>query len=81
MMYTQLKIIQQNIIKWTRERAVELSMYYNREQADVVLLNATGIPDTQIIKMYNYNIIQKNAYSEEHAGIAIAIKKNIKYKI
>ena len=31
--------------------------------------------------MYNYNVIQKNTLNERHAGIAIAIKKTINYRI
>lgn len=75
-----VKIIQQNVIKWTKERATELSNYFTRENADIVMINATGVPETERIRIYNYNVIQKNVTEEEHAGVAIAVKKTIKYK-
>ena len=55
----KLKIIQHNVLKWTNPRRHELSNYYRKEDADIILLNSTGIPDTDRIKMFGYNIYLK----------------------
>ena len=76
-----LKIVQHNVLHWTKERSMELANYYRQENPDIILLNSTSITNNNIIKIYNYNIIQKNALNERYAGIAVGIKKNINYKI
>ena len=76
-----LKIVQHNVLHWTAERSIELANYYRLENPDVILINSTSVINNNIIKIYNYNVIQKNSLNEIHAGIAIAIRKNIKYKI
>ena len=48
---------------------------------DLILLNSTSTINNEKIKIYNYNVIQKNTLNERHAGIAIAIKKTINYRI
>ena len=64
-----IKIIQHNVMHWTTEKADELFNYYS------ILLNSSNIINNKKIKIYNYNVIQKNTLNERHAGIAIAIKK------
>ena len=76
----EVKIIQHNVLHWTRERAIELSNYYRTMNADIVLLNSTSTFDTERIHIYNYSVIQRNASTERNAGVAIAIKSNIKYR-
>ena len=76
-----LKIVLHNVQAWTTQRKNELCNYYNRLDADILLLNSTGIINAEKIKIYNYNVYHRNIYEERHAGIAIAIKKNIKHKI
>ena len=75
-----IKIIQHNVLHWTKERSVELSNYYRYENPDIILINSTSVLNEYKIKIYNYNIIQKNFLNERSAGIAIAIRKNIKYR-
>ena len=74
------KIIQHNVLCWTNERSIELSNYYRQENPDIILLNSTSVINNNKIKIYNYNVIQKNILNERSAGVAIAIKKTIKYK-
>ena len=33
------------------------------------------------MKIFNYNVYVRNTLNERHAGIALAIKKNIKHQI
>ena len=74
-----LKIILQNINTWTVNRGNVLSNYYNREQPGIILLNDIGI--NHKVKIFNYNIHVKNFQNELHAGVAIAVWKNICYQI
>ena len=75
-----VRIIQHNVMHWTKERPVELSNYYRSENPDIILMNSTSVINEDKIKIYKYNIIQKNVLNERSAGIAIAIRKNIKYR-
>ena len=77
----RIKIVQQNVLKWTFHRRNELSNLYMKMDPDVILLNETGITDRERIKIFNYNIHQKNKESEDHAGVAIGIKKGISYQL
>ena len=76
----ELKIVQHNVLKWTPQRT-ELSNIYAQFNPDVILLNATGMKQDDRIKIYTYNVYQKNATNEDHAGVAIAIRKTIKHKV
>ena len=77
----KIKIIQHNVIKWIYPRNIALSNYYQKENADVILLNSIGIKDENKIKIHNYNIYQRNTTGEESSGFAIAIKKCIKHQL
>ena len=78
---TELKIIFQNVLWWTWERRNELSNYYQKENPEIILLNATSLIDGNKVKIFNYNIYEKNYQNERHAGIAIAIRKDIDHQI
>ena len=80
-MCEELTIIQHNVQAWTRQKQNLLTNIYLKLNPDIILLNSTSILDNEKIKIYNYNIYKKNAFSERHAGIAIGIKKAIKHKI
>ena len=81
MALNRLKIIQHNVIKWTFNRSNECANLYIREDPDIILLNSTGLADANRIKIFNYHIYQKNESNEENSGIAIAIRKNLKYQL
>ena len=78
---TTIKIIQHNVLKWTFARRNELTNLYLKTDPEIILLNATGIRDNDRIKIFNYNVYQRNRYGEDHAGVAVAIKKNIQHTI
>lgn len=48
---------------------------------DVILINEHGRKDEERIKLFQYDIYQKNHLNEQHAGIAIAVKKGISHQI
>ena len=75
-----LKIVQHNVMCWTKNRSIELCNYYRQENPDIILLNSTSTLNNKMIKIHNYNVIQRNILNEHSAGTAIAIRKNIRYK-
>ena len=77
----RIKIVQQNVLRWTFHRRNELSNLYLKMDPDLILLNETGMTDRETIKIFNYNIQQKNKESEDHAGVAIGIKRGISYQL
>ena len=76
-----IKIIQHNVIAWTYERRAAYINFYLKQDPEIILLNSTGILENENIKIQNYNIYQKNNKNERSAGVAIAIRKNIKHRI
>ena len=75
-MVITLKVIQQNVLKLTFQRRNELTNLYMQTNPDVILLNSTGIKENEKIKIFNYNVYQKNKYNEDNAGVAIAIRES-----
>ena len=76
-----IKIIQQNVLKWTFSRRNELRNHYMKMDPDIILLNSTGLRDSERIKIFNYNIYQRTVQEEEHARIAIAVKQDIRQQL
>ena len=76
-----IKIVQHNVLKWIYNRRNELFNLYRQIDPDIILLNSTGISDNDRIKLYPYNVYQCNKESEQSAGIAIAVKRNIDHVI
>ena len=77
----QITIIQHNVMKWSKVRANELANIYYQYNPEVILLHSTGLKHHEKLKIYQYNVHQKNYLNENNAGIAIAVKKNTKYKL
>ena len=76
-----IKIIQHNVQHWSQERAIESGNYYRKENPDVILLNSTGMTDRDNIKITNYNVTRRNLLNEAHAGVAVAVRKNLRYRL
>ena len=72
------KIIQHNVLNW-RTRKNELSNIYFKEDPDIILINSHCLTNYETIKLFGYNVYQRNAQNEDTAGIAIAIKRNIRH--
>lgn len=66
---------------WTFARRNELCNYYSTEDPDIILINSHGRKDDEPIKIFNYNVYQKNCLGEANDGTAIAVRKNIKHQI
>ena len=80
-MIKDLNIIQHNTLKWTRNRRNYLSNYLQKEDPDIILLNSTGNPDEDRIRIFMYKVYQKNKDGEENDGVAIAIKRIINHQL
>ena len=76
-----ISIVQHNVLNWTNARRNELTNIYYKTKPDVILLNSTGTKNDTTLKIFNYKIYQKNFTNEDNAGIAIAVRRNIKHKI
>lgn len=81
MAQSNLKIVQHNVLAWTFNRRNELYNIYRNIDPDIILINAHGRKNEEIIKLFNYNVHQRNTRNENNAGVAIAIKRNIDYQI
>ena len=77
----EIKIMQHNVHHWSRERAIELCNYCRRENPDIILLNSIGIGTQDKLNICNYNVTKGNIFNEMQAGVAVAVKKDIKYRI
>ena len=77
----EITIVQHNVLKWTTLRANELCNIYWKINPDVILLNSTGKLNNETIKIFNYNVYQKNCLNEDNAGIAIAVRRNVSHKL
>lgn len=76
----QLTILQHNVRCW-RTQKHNLCNIYQSIDPDIILINSHGLKDDNRIKIFNYNIHQQNKSGEANDGIAIAVRRNIKYKI
>ena len=63
------------------EREIELSSYYNIINPDNILLISVSQRNDPKIKIFNYNIHIKNYLKEQHAGVAVGVRKEVRYKI
>ena len=48
---------------------------------NIIMLNSISQRNDPKIKIFNYDIHTKYYLNEQHAGIAVGIKKDVKYKI
>ena len=76
-----IKVLQHNVQHWSRARSIELGNFYRKENPGVILLNSTGMTDRDRITIYNYNVTSRNLLNEAHAGVAIAVRKDLQYRI
>lgn len=80
-MAPNITIVQHNVLAWTYARRNELNNIYQTIDPDVILINAHGMKEEQRMKLFQYNIYQKNTMNEHHSGVAIAIKRTIKHTV
>ena len=77
----KLTVLQHNVLHWGGGRKISLANAYLAVNPDIILLNSTGIPDTEKIKIYPYTFYQQNRSGRTNDGVAIGVKLNIKHRI
>lgn len=80
MALNNIKIIQHNVLQWTNRR-ISLSNTYRTLDPDIILLNSHCLTDEDTMKIVGYHIYKKNTLNSQSDGSAIAIKKNITFKL
>ena len=78
---TTLKIVQHNALKWTYLHKNKLSNLYMRINPGLILLNSTGMKESERIKFFNYDIYQRNIYNEDSVGNVVGVRKDLKHQI
>ena len=69
-----LQIIQHNVLAWKKHKYIPISGPH------IILINAQGCKNTEEIKIFNYQIIQKNYTNQLHDGAAIAVRRDIPFR-
>ena len=78
----QLSIKYCNVQHWTDDKAGSLSAHLTINKPDIILITSTSRRSNQTkIKIPGYNVHSTNKMDEMSAGVAIAIKRGIRYKI
>lgn len=75
-----IKILQHNVLSWGN-RKFNLIETYASIDPDIILINSHGLKENENIKIRGFNSYNKNMLNENHDGIAILVKNNIKHKI
>ena len=78
---SKLTVLQHNVLHWSFDRRNELCNTYRKHDPDIILLNSHGLPDTERIKIFQYNTYQTNKSGRNNDGVAIAIKTTITHKL
>jgi len=77
---TRLTIVQHNVRHWQNNKNA-LTNTYNHLDPDIILLNEHSNTDRQTLKIFNYLTFQTNKDNRLNAGAAIAIKKNLPFRL
>ena len=80
-MARRLTVLQHNVLHWGGGRKISLANTYLQVNPDVILLNSTGIPDSETIKIYPYYFYQQNRSGGAHDGVAIGVRRDIRHRI
>ncbi len=75
-----LTVIQHNVHTWRTNKFL-LTNTYLQYNPDIILLNSTGIKDTEQVKIFGYNTYRINSENTLHDGSAILIKNTIRHFI
>ena len=72
--------MQLNVCGWKKNK-LSIINAINKENFDIILLNEHGMKNHEEMKIYNYNVFKTNTLNEKSNGCAIAVKRNISYRI
>ena len=65
---------------WTNKRH-RLANTYNDINPDIILINDHSLANDERFNYFNYNVHTSNKINNRHHGTAIAIRKNIDYRL
>ena len=77
----RITVLQHNVLHWGGGRKIALANTYLQINPDIILLNSTGIPDTDVIKIYPYYFYQQNRSGNTSDGVAIGVRRDIPHRI
>ena len=77
---SKIKVIQHNVRAWTTNK-LALTNAYAKEDPDIILINSHGVLDGESLKIQNYNVHRTNTDNSRNNGAAIAIRRNLPYKL
>ena len=78
----RITILQHNVLKWTKNRSIQLCNAYRHIGPDVILINSHCLKSDESLKIFPYTVYKRNRREEAGAdGVAIAIRRGIKYRI
>ena len=70
-----------NVLHWVYPRKVELVNMYHALKPDVILLQAHGLPAHLPLKIAGYTVYCRNRSGQEHDGVAVAVKRDLRHQI
>ncbi|KAG0419455.1 hypothetical protein EQH57_0505, partial [Dictyocoela roeselum] len=76
----RITIIQHNVRNWKNNK-FQLSNSYSTVNPHVIIINSHGNLNTEPIKIFNYDVYSRNSLGEQNNGIAVAIRRDIQYRI
>ena len=74
---SSLRIIFQNVRGWDTNKLIH-KQFFSKYNPDIIIINDTGIPQSETIKFYPYICYHINS-EREHSGAPILVRNNIQH--
>lgn len=78
--HRKLVILQHNVRHWATNKFSYYNIY-KEVDPDLIMINEHGMKNEEKIKLFGYDVYQINKTNDLHDGVAIGIKRTLKYKI
>ena len=79
---SNLKIAYANVQTWTEVKNTSLIAHLTKNDPDVILITDIGKTDrNKPIKIFQYLVFATNKNNENSAGVPIAVRKGIHFKV
>ena len=77
-----LNVRYSNVQTWTEDKNAGLSVHLTQDHPDVLLLADIGKTNkNKPIKLFQYLVFSTNKNNENSAGVAVAIRKGLEFKV
>ena len=77
----RLTVVQHNVLSWGGSRVHNLNRLYSELDPDVILINSHCRNDNFSMRIFGYDTYLRNKHGNRADGVAIAVKRHLKYKI